>query len=152
MRRAVPDAQLELVGPIADHAYAARLTATIARLRVQDAVRVTGQVRDVTRFVRRWRLFVSLSSDEGQGLAVLEAMALGVPVLARRVAGIEDFLIGGRTGWVIEGTGAAATAAAMRTALGDRGAGAVTRRARTLVERRYDWTTMLHRFTRLYGA
>ena len=152
VRRAVPDAQLELVGPVADETYLSTLRATIATLGLQDAVRVTGQVRDVTTFVRRWRLFVSLSSDEGQGLAVLEAMALGVPVVARRVAGLEDFLVHGRTGWVVGRTAAAATAAAMRAALEDRTAAAVTRRARALVERHYDWTSMLHRFERIYRA
>lgn len=150
LRRAVPDARLELVGPVADEDYARSLTATIARLQLGNAVRVTGQVRDVTRFVRRWRLFVSLSSDEGQGLAVLEAMALGVPVAARRVAGIEDFLEDGRTGWVMARGGAAATAGTIRAALHDRTAAAVTRRARAMVERRYDWSSMLHRFDRLY--
>ena len=150
LRRAHPAAQLELVGPVADEAYARALTTAIARLKLGAAVRVTGQVKDVTRFVRRWSLFVSLSSDEGQGLAVLEAMALGVPVAARRVAGIEDFLDHGRTGWVIPATGAAGTAAAIRGALAAPEARAVTRRARTMIERRFDWDTMLHRFDQLY--
>ena len=133
-------------------AFARALTTAIARLQLGAAVRVTGKVKDVTRFVRRWSLFVSLSSDEGQGLAVLEAMALGVPVAARRVAGIEDFLDHGRTGWVIPATGAAGTAAAIRGALAAPEARAVTRRARTMIERRFDWDTMLHRFDLLYRA
>lgn len=150
LRRVVPLARLELVGPVADDAYARTLTAAIARLGLRDAVRVAGQVRDVTRFVRAWSLFVSLSSDEGQGLAVLEAMALGVPVAARRVAGIEDFLDHGRTGWVIPTAGAGGTAAAMQRALAAPDARAVTRRARTMIERRFDWNTMLQHFDRLY--
>lgn len=152
LHRQRPAARLELVGPIADADYARTLTATIARLGVGAAVRVTGQVTDVTRFVRGWSLFASLSSDEGQGLAVLEAMALGVPVAARRVAGIEDFLTAGVTGWAIEGTSAVATARALQAALDDPRATAVVRRARRLVERDYDWTTMRHRFDRLYRA
>lgn len=150
LRRDVPGARLELVGPVADQAYARTLTAVVARHRLGSAVRVTGQVRDVTRFVRDWQLFVSLSSDEGQGLAVLEAMALGVPVVARRVAGIEDFLDHGKTGWELPAAAAAGTAAAMRSALAAPDARAVTRRARKMIERRYDWTTMLHRFDRIY--
>ena len=150
LRRAQPAAQLELVGPVADEAYARVLTATIARLQLGAAVRVTGQVKDVTRFVREWSLFVSLSSDEGQGLAVLEAMALGVPVVARRVAGIEDFLDHGRTGWVIPTASATGTAAALRGALAAPDVPAVTRRARTMTERRFDWNTMLRHFDRIY--
>ena len=150
LRRAQPAAQLELVGPVADQAYARTLTATITRLQLDAAVRVTGHVKDVARFVRRWSLFVSLSSDEGQGLAVLEAMALGVPVAARRVAGIEDFLDHGRTGWAIPTASATGTAAAIRDALAAADARAVTRRARTMIEQHYDWDTMLLRFDRLY--
>lgn len=152
LRRTLPQARLELVGPAADDAYARTLTATIDRCGLRDAVHVAGQVRDVTRFVRTWSLFVSLSSDEGQGLAVLEAMALGVPVAACRVAGIEDFLDHGRTGWVLPTAGAAATAAAMRRALVAPDTRAVTRRARAMIERRFDWATMVRRFDRLYRA
>ncbi len=152
VRRQVPTATLELVGPVADAAYARVLTATVTRLGLDAAVRLTGQVKDVTRFVRRWSLFVSLSADEGQGLAVLEAMALGVPVAARRVAGIEDFLTPGATGWAIDGTGAAATAAALRAALDDVRAPVIVARARRMVERHYDWATMRHRFDRIYRA
>lgn len=150
LRRAVPAARLELVGPVADEAYARELAADIARLRLDDAVRCTGRVPDVSRYVRRWALFVSLSADEGQGLAVLEAMALGVPVAARAVAGIEDFLVDGRTGWALPARGAAATAAVWRRALEGRGTSAITRRARQMVERRYDWTAMVGTFERLY--
>ncbi len=150
LRRAVPGARLELVGPIADDDYARQLTAVITRLGLGQAVRVTGRVPDVARLVRRWALFASLSADEGQGLAVLEAMALGVPVVARRVAGVEDFLTDGRTGWVCAGASAAAVAAVMRGALTDRRAPVIVRRARRMVERRYDWALMAGAFERLY--
>ena len=135
---------------MADEAYARALAADIARLRLDDAVRLTGRVPDVTRYVRRWSLFVSLSADEGQGLAVLEAMALGVPVAARAVAGIEDFLVDGRTGRALPDRGDAATATVLWRALEDAGADRITRRARQMVERRYDWSTMVGAIEQLY--
>ena len=150
LRRALPEARLELVGPVADEAYARELAADISRLRLDDAVRCTGRVPDVTRYVRRWSLFVSLSADEGQGLAVLEAMALGVPVAARSVAGVEDFLADGHTGWALPDRGIAATASVLKRALEAPEAAAITRRARRMVERRYDWSTMVGAFDRLY--
>lgn len=149
---AVPDAKLVLVGPTADAEYASAVRAAVTRLGLQGRVTLTGEVRDITAHVSAWHVFVSLSSDEGQGLAVLEAMALGVPVVARPVAGLEDFLVGGVTGFVVHGRSAAHAAAAMRRALAPSATSGVVRRARRLVERRYDWRTMLHRFARLYRA
>ncbi len=152
LHRARPEVVLHLVGPVADEGYAAELASAIDRLHLRDAVHLAGHVADVARVVRRWSLFVSLSSDEGQGLAVLEAMALGVPVAARRVAGIADFLAAGRTGWALDRSGAAATARVLQAALGDPRNATIVRRARTMVERRYDWATMEARFDRLYRA
>lgn len=151
MRRAVPAATLHLVGPVADHDYAARVRGAIRRHHLAGVVHLDGHVPDVPRVLRDWDLFVSLSDDEGQGLAVLEAMAMGVPVVARPVPGIEDFLVDGRTGWAVDGTSTAAAAAAMRRALADASAARrISRQARRLVEQRYDWTAMVARFDRLY--
>jgi len=151
VRRARPDARLELVGPVADRAYGAAVRRAIRAHDLGAAVRLRGQVADVPAVLRPWDLFVSLSRDEGQGLAVLEAMAVGVPVAARVVPGIEDFLGDGRTGWGIAGRSPAAAAHAMLGALDDAARSqAMARRARRMVERRYDWATMVGRFERLY--
>ena len=57
------------------------------RQHLSDCVWLGGQVRTCIEHERNWDLFVSLSSDEGQGMAILEAMAMGVPVLARNCVG-----------------------------------------------------------------
>jgi glycosyltransferase involved in cell wall biosynthesis len=153
VRRRFPTATLELVGPVADEAYARELRATIERNQLGDAVALHDRVPTILPFLRRWDAFVSLSSDEGQGLAVLEAMAVGVPVVARNVAGIEDFLQDGVTGLAVRGAGARPAAAAVSRVLDDQTVRrVVARKARQLVERRYDWGAMADRFTRLYES
>lgn len=151
VRRTWPGARLELVGPVADAAYARVLRTRIRQAGLGRAVTLHGLVRDPRPYVQRWDLFVSASSDEGQGLAVLEAMALGVPVVARTVAGLDDFLVDGRTGVAVRGRSAAAMARAIGKTLASPAAmRGVAGRARRLVERRYDWSRMLAAFDRLY--
>jgi glycosyltransferase involved in cell wall biosynthesis len=151
LRRTVPAARLELVGPVADDEYAARVGLAIEKRRLVGAVTLTGEVRDVRPYLRRWDLFVSLSSDEGQGMAVLEAMATGVPVAARSVAGISDFLVVGKTGFGISGKAPAAAASAMQSVLSNPArSSAVVRNARRLVERKYSWAKTVAAFERLY--
>jgi len=114
------------------------------------SARLLGAVPDVPARLRDWDLFVSLSRDEGQGLAVLEAMAVGVPVLARPVAGIVDFLAAGRTGSALHAITPADVATAMATALTSRNRAGLVRRARRMVERQYDWPATVAAFAKLY--
>jgi len=92
------DARLTLVGPDGDVAYGDAVRRAVATLGLHDRVQLTGSVRSVWPHLQTMDAFVSLSKDEGQGLAVLEAMGAGVPVLARPAAGLEDFLVNGRNG------------------------------------------------------
>jgi glycosyltransferase involved in cell wall biosynthesis len=153
VRQRFPEATLDLVGPVADAAYASLLTSTIRAHKLQAAATLHDRVPNVVRFLNRWDLFVSLSSDEGQGLAVLEAMAVGVPVVARPVAGIEDFLTDNKTGIAIRQPDTASAARAIVRAAQDQALQhRVVQGARRLVERRYSWERMLAALTRLYES
>ncbi|MEQ1756766.1 MAG: glycosyltransferase family 4 protein [Vicinamibacterales bacterium] len=153
VRKRLPAARLELVGPIADKAYAATVHAAVQRQGLDGAVVLAGKVREVQPWLLRWDLFVSMSSDEGQGLAVLEAMATGVPVLASPVAGIADFLTDGRTGFTLSAATARGVADRILHVLGRPTLLAnVERGARRLVERRYSWDLTVSAFERLYWS
>ena len=149
-RRRAPTARLELVGPVADEAYAARVLEEARGACPAGAVTLVGHTRDPYRYVADWDLFVSLSSDEGQGLAVLEAMALGVPVAAMRVAGVEDYFEDGVNGWSCPGRAPALVARAMRSVLTDSRRGSIVTTARRMVERRFAWSQTVLRIDRLY--
>jgi glycosyltransferase involved in cell wall biosynthesis len=151
VRRRCPDATLHLVGPIADEGYAEEVHSAIARHELQPFVRMPGRVHHVAAEVGTWDLFVSLSEDEGQGLAVLEAMALGVPVATRLVAGISDFVVDRRTGI---GLASEAPSTVARTILetldNPELLRRVSRQGRNLVERRYAWEKTIEAFASLY--
>jgi len=151
VRRSLPAATLDLVGPIANEDYAARIRQEIASCGLQPSVKLQGRVRSVPAIVSRWDLCVSLSSDEGQGLAILEAMALGVPVAARPVAGVEDYFRPGVNGIAVRSSRARDVAAAVVDALGDRPRLArMARRAQTHVRRRYSWEHTVYSIERVY--
>jgi glycosyltransferase involved in cell wall biosynthesis len=153
VRRQVPEAELVFVGPDADAAYAARCRHDVARRGLDAHVTWHGHVRDVARLLVNWQLFVSLSSDEGQGLAVQEAMAGGVPIVALAAPGLEDFVTDGRTGRVVGRRSPAEVARAMIATLRDpRRSGRMARTAERLVRDRYGWTRCAAAIDRLYRA
>jgi len=63
----------------------------LARQRGVDAV-FTGYTTDVPSLMRRAKVLVQPSQEEGFGLTVLEAMASGVPTIARRRPALEEIV------------------------------------------------------------
>lgn len=148
----VPGARLELVGPAADAAYAATLTERVQCLGLGSRITVHGHVDDVARVVRGWSLYVSLSSDEGQGLAVLEAMAMGVPVAALIVPGVEDYLRDGETGFALASAAPQRVAASLTRLIATPGAlGRVARNAVRMVDRRFSWAHTVSAIDAIYA-
>ena len=153
VRKQLPDATLALVGPEADVDYAARCRDEVTRLGLERYVAWHGYVRDAARVLVNWQLFASLSSDEGQGLAVQEAMAARVPVVALHAPGLEDFVTDGRTGRVVRRRTAAVVARAIVTALRDaEGSARMARTADRLMRDRYGWERCAAAIDRLYRA
>ncbi len=59
-----------------------------------------GEQQKLALMARAW-LTVASSEQEGWGLSVLEANALGVPAVGRNVAGLKDSIRDGVTGWLL---------------------------------------------------
>ncbi len=83
--------ELTLIG---DGVLRAELERLAARLGLGDGVRFAGALNgdDVLRVVSQHALFVLPSLQEGMPRALLEAMALGIPVIATRVGGVSEIL------------------------------------------------------------
>lgn len=72
------------------------------RLGLQDRVVFAGQRPDVERCLACMDIFVLSSIREGFSNALIEAMAMGLPVIASRVGGNIDAVVEGETGFLFE--------------------------------------------------
>jgi glycosyltransferase involved in cell wall biosynthesis len=75
----------------------AELEALLAAERTGERVRLLGNVSDVHALLDAADLFAMPSLWEGLPLALLEAMAAGLPVVGNRIAGITDVTVEGET-------------------------------------------------------
>jgi glycosyltransferase involved in cell wall biosynthesis len=107
---AVPSTRLMLVGDGPDRGM---LEALAVSLGVSDRVRMTGETTDVAGHLVAADVVVVPSRNEGMGRVVVEAMALGVPVVATAVGGIPAVVVDGECGRLVEPDDVAALAAAL---------------------------------------
>ncbi len=63
--------------------------------RLDDRLHFLGQIPEGAQLIADASVLVSTAEEEGLGIAILEALALGVPVVATRVGGVPDLLEGG---------------------------------------------------------
>ncbi len=88
------------------------------RLDLLDRVTFAGYRQDVPALLRAADLMVISSRDEGLPCSLLEAMALGVPVVAANVgAGIRRLIQPGHSGWLVRREDVDALSLAMTEAL-----------------------------------
>lgn len=73
-----------------------------AQLGLCDRVVFIGKVRETQEVLEISDLFVLPSETESFGLAALEAMAMGVPVISSNTGGIPEVNINGETGFMSE--------------------------------------------------
>jgi len=97
----IPDAQLTIAG---DGDAAGELREQVARNGLGDAVRIVGMVSDEekVRLLQMTWVMATPSMNEGWGMTVLEANACGTPAVAFRVAGLDEAIIDGETGFLCD--------------------------------------------------
>jgi glycosyltransferase involved in cell wall biosynthesis len=89
------------------------------RYGLSAAVAMPGYRLDAERLIQCMDLFVLSSFSEGTSVALLEAMAAGVPVAATRVGGNPEIVEEGGTGWMVPSDSVAPLAAAILEAVRD---------------------------------
>jgi glycosyltransferase involved in cell wall biosynthesis len=139
-----------LLAVVGDGPERAALAAAVAAAGVAPQTRLLGARRDVPRLLAAADAVALTSFSEGIPLALAEAMAAGLPVVATDVGGIPEVVAADETGLLVPTDDAAACAAALRRVADDaplrRRLGAAGRRR---AERLFDERQMLARYAAL---
>jgi glycosyltransferase involved in cell wall biosynthesis len=96
-----------------------RLKAMAEDLGLEARVQFVGYQQDVWPWLAACDVFALSSDWEGMPNAVLEAMGMGVPVVATAAGGTQDVVADGRTGLLVPRGDSAALAAALERLIGD---------------------------------
>ena len=140
-----PNARFVVVG---DGPLRAKLEARAAGLPFE----FTGPRDDVPDLLAGFDVFAFPSRFEGLCLAVIEAQAAGVPVVATPVGGIRETVVDGETGLLVPVGDPAALARAVCRVLEDRAlAERLAHEARRGVRERYSVERMVAATLQLYG-
>ena len=109
-----------------------------------------GLVADAAGLYRAFDVFVLSSRTEGTPIALFEAMAAGVPVIATRVGGVPD-VVSPAEALLVPAEDPEALASAIRAVLGDPAAAAArAAAARARLEREFGMDPWLDRYEKLY--
>jgi glycosyltransferase involved in cell wall biosynthesis len=135
-----------------DASIAERIRIKAASAGAESLVRFVGEVADVERYHRAADVFVMPSVREAFGMALIEAMASGTPVIATRIDGVTDVIVDdGRTGILVPPRNTDRLAVAIRSLLDDPAAAAsMATRARAAVMQQYSLEAAAARWSALY--
>ena len=99
--------------------YRTELEDRIRRHRLEGVIHLTPPCRDMAVAYGLADIVVAPSiKPEAFGRVIVEAQAMGCPVIATRLGGACETIVADQTGWLVPAQDAAALAAAMRQALG----------------------------------
>jgi glycosyltransferase involved in cell wall biosynthesis len=88
-------------------------------LGIRDRVNLLGWHKQLEPLMARWDIFALPSLDEGFGAALVEAMAMGLPVVASAVGGLLEIVEEGQSGYLVPPADPEALARRLRTLLLD---------------------------------
>jgi glycosyltransferase involved in cell wall biosynthesis len=117
------DWHLTVVGdPTVAPGYASRLRGLVRTLDVTDRVTFAGRLDDdaLSDVLDRCHVFALPSTYEGFGIAYVEAMGFGLPVVASAAGGATELVTDGREGFLVDPASPVAVTEAVETLSADR--------------------------------
>ncbi len=102
LRRSFPEVKLLVVGAVGDEKYYGELLRNLPRDSSDRSVVFTGYRRDVRELMQAMDLLAAASRFDSFGRSIIEAMAVGTPVLALRAGGAEEIILHDENGFLSE--------------------------------------------------
>lgn len=112
----LPEVRFEIVG---NGPLRPELEARIERYSLEARVSLLPGAADVRQYMKRASVFVLASVQEASPNVVIEAMAMGLPIVATRVGGIPELVEDSRTGILVEPRDPKALSDAVTTVITD---------------------------------
>jgi glycosyltransferase involved in cell wall biosynthesis len=147
--RSLPDARVAIVGLEID---AGPVRHAIAAAGLQGRVLLAGYRPEAARLLRAFDVFTLASRYEGMPLSLLEAMVLGLPVVATSVGGIPEVVTSGRDGLLVAPGDEVALAAAWEELVADPARGASLGAAAARTAERFSLGETVRRTQDVYDA
>ena len=123
-----------------------------ASLDLGDRVLLTGRRDDAVAVMGACDAFVMASSNEGLPVAIMEALALGLPVVSTAVGGIPEAITDGVEGLLVPPRDPEALAGAITRVATDPTLRAALARGAAAAGDRYDITATVRRIEAVYAA
>src|SRR3989338_11622986 len=152
VKKEVPDIKLLIVG---SGEQEKELKTKSSLLGLENNIEFIGEVLNdlLPKYLAKASIFVRPSLSEGLGIAFLEAMAAGLPIIATPVGGIPDFLKDGETGLFCRVNNPEDIAEKINTILSDDNLrDRLITNGRKLVEEKYTWDKIAEEFRNLYES
>ena len=148
------DYELQIVG---NGPLRLRLDRVVSELKLMNRVMFIGEIpnHDLPKYYAKANVFVRPSLSEGLGISFLEAMHLGVPVIATQIGGIPDFLENGVTGWFCKVRDPHDIAEKIKYVLDEKNAdevARVTKQAKELVAKKYSWELVTEQMRKIFNT
>jgi len=137
-----------LVGDGPDYPAIERL---VNSLRITEKFNLTGFREDARSLVQGMDLFVLPSFSEGTSMALLEAMAAGVPVVVTDVGGNPEIVHAGKTGFIVRSDDEGELTSVLRDAIRDTDrTQAFAKAGQQFVRKNFSFSGMLENYRRIY--
>lgn len=146
-----PKARFVLIGDGRDGKTQVQLQQLAVTLGIADRVLFPGYREELLSVYASFDVFLLTSRREGLPNSILEAMALGLPVVTTDVAGAKELVVNERTGFVLpQGDVLGLSQAVITLAAQEKLRLCMGRAGRERVEQEFSFTQRLHKVDKLY--